>query len=183
MPALANPRWERFAQCILDGLLDPSRETYSNGRAYQRAGYLTSNRNASDAAASRLLRKVKPIMARVRELQAELAKDTRETREKIVAELNELNMKAQAKDAYGAAVSAVMGKAKVLNLSSDHVEEPNKIDFQSADSMQDIGRKLLQSIGFNEPDDVSVEQAVEANDRFIGELVAIRDRAQTLTIE
>jgi hypothetical protein len=36
---------------------------------------------------------------------------------------------------------------------------------------------------FSEPDDISVEQAVEANDRFIGELVAIRDRAQTLTIE
>jgi tetrahydromethanopterin S-methyltransferase subunit G len=183
MPALTNPRWERFAQCILDGLLDPSRETYSNGRAYQRAGYLTSNRNASDAAASRLLRKVKPIMARVRELQAELAEQAAETREKCVAELNELRREARAEKAYGPAVSAVMGKAKILNFVTDNEAINSKIDFNSAESMQDIGRKLLQSIGFNEPDDVSVEQAVEANDRFIGELVAIRDRAQTLTIE
>jgi len=73
MPALTTPRHEAFAQAIFAGLIDPVRENYSRGRAYQRAGYLTANRNASDTAASRLLRKVKPIMARVRELQAQLA--------------------------------------------------------------------------------------------------------------
>jgi hypothetical protein len=49
--------------------------------------------------------------------------------------------------------------------------------------MQDIGRKLLQSVGFASPDDASVQEAIEANDVFIGKLVQIRDRAQTLTIE
>src|SRR6516165_10506984 len=71
MPALTNPRHEAFAQAIVAGLLNGDRESFSHGRAYQRVGYLTTNQNASDAAASRLLRKVKPIMARVRELQAE----------------------------------------------------------------------------------------------------------------
>jgi hypothetical protein len=56
-------------------------------------------------------------------------------------------------------------------------------DFNSAQSMSDIGRMLLQSIGFSEPDDVSVAAAVEANDTFIAALEAIRDRAQRLTIE
>jgi hypothetical protein len=37
---------------------------------------------------------------------------------------------------------------------------------------------MLQSIGFSEPDDVSVQAAIEANDRFIAELGAIRDQAQ-----
>src|SRR5215831_13725924 len=83
MPALANPRHEAFAQAIFQGLSqDPqpglrtgaSRETFSNGKAYKRAGYLPSNTNAADAAASRLLRKVKPILERVRELQAEANK-------------------------------------------------------------------------------------------------------------
>ena len=49
--------------------------------------------------------------------------------------------------------------------------------------MQDIGRKLLQSIGFEEPDDVSIQAAIEANDAFIERLEAIRDAAQGLTIE
>jgi hypothetical protein len=50
--------------------------------------------------------------------------------------------------------------------------------------MQDVGRKLLQSVGFREPiDDVSIADAIKANDRFIAELVAIRDNAQTLTLD
>jgi hypothetical protein len=56
--------------------------------------------------------------------------------------------------------------------------EPSDPHFAS-----DIGRKLLQSIGFSEPDDVSIAAAVEANDEFIAKLETIRDRAQTLTIE
>jgi hypothetical protein len=43
--------------------------------------------------------------------------------------------------------------------------------------MQDIGRKLLQSVGFREPDDVSIAAAIEANDAFIERLEAIRDKA------
>ena len=45
------------------------------------------------------------------------------------------------------------------------------------------GRKLLQSVGFKEPDDVSIQAAIEANDAFIDRLQAIRDRAQGLTID
>jgi hypothetical protein len=44
--------------------------------------------------------------------------------------------------------------------------------------MTDIGRKLLQSIGFSEPDDLSIRAAIEANDRFIDELQAIQRRAR-----
>ncbi len=61
--------------------------------------------------------------------------------------------------------------------------EPNKLDFATANSMHDMGRKLLQSVGFASPDDVSIQAAIEANDAFVGRLEAIRDRAQTLTIE
>ena len=49
--------------------------------------------------------------------------------------------------------------------------------------MQDIGRKLLQSIGFREPDDVSIQAAIEANNAFIAQLEAIRRQAQGLTID
>ena len=127
------------------------------------------------------VKKVKPILDRVRELQAELAAQTKETREKCVQELNELKREAQAGKAYGPAVSAVMGKAKILNFITDQVEANQQVDFNSAQSMSDIGRKLLQSIGFKEPDDVSIQAAVEANDRFIDELQQIQQRAQSLT--
>jgi hypothetical protein len=49
--------------------------------------------------------------------------------------------------------------------------------------MQDIGRKLLQSVGFASPDDASINAAIEANDAFVGRLEAIRNSAQGLTID
>jgi hypothetical protein len=61
--------------------------------------------------------------------------------------------------------------------------EPNKLDFATANSMQDIGRKLLQSVGFASPDDLSIQAAIEANDQFIAELEQIRDKTQGLTLD
>jgi hypothetical protein len=49
--------------------------------------------------------------------------------------------------------------------------------------MTDIGRKLLQSVGFASPDDVSIQAAVQANNAFIRELEAIAAQAQGLTID
>jgi hypothetical protein len=69
---------------------------------------------------------------------------------------------------------------KILNLTN---EQPTQIDFKQAKSMTDIGRKLLQSVGFHEPDDASIKAAIEANDAFIDRLTAIRDAAQTLAVE
>src|SRR5262249_27633662 len=186
MPALKNPRHEAFAQAIFSGLLNSSRETFSKGRAYQRAGYLAKDAGvkggSAEVCAGKLLKKVQPIMARVRELQAILAEQTGETREKCVQELNDLKRDAHAEKAYGAAVSAVMGKAKILNLISD-TQEPNSIDFKSAQSMHDIGKRLLQSFGVREPDDVSIKLAIEANDTFIDTLKRISQETQGLTLE
>ena len=44
--------------------------------------------------------------------------------------------------------------------------------------MQDIGRKLLQSVGLSSPDGASVAAAIEASDAFVAALEAIRDRVQ-----
>ena len=92
-------------------------------------------------------------------------------------ELNELRRDAHSNKVYGAAVAAVMGKAKILNLIVDQHQFRSEIDFSQASSMEDIGRKLLQSVGFKEPDDVSIADAVEANDAFVDQLQQIRDRA------
>ena len=183
MPALSNPRYERFAQALFAGLAGETRIKRAQSTAYLAAYPNCSKGNPAEAAASRLLRRVKPIIERVRELQAQLAEQTKETREKCVQELNDLKRDAHAEKAYGAAVSAVMGKAKILNFITDQVDANQQVDFNSAKSMSDIGRKLLQSIGFKEPDDASIQRAIELNDTFIDSLQAIYKDAQALTLE
>jgi hypothetical protein len=49
--------------------------------------------------------------------------------------------------------------------------------------MQDIGRKLLQSIGYAAPSDADIALAIEANDIFVAELERIRDAAQGIIID
>jgi hypothetical protein len=43
-------------------------------------------------------------------------------------------------------------------------------------SMREIGEKLLQGVGLQQPDDDSVQQAIEANNAFVARLEAIKDR-------
>ncbi len=150
MPALDNPRWERFAQAIVEGLANGDRKPYSQGRAYIAAGYTAKDQGkrggSAECAASRLLNRVKPIIERVRELQAEA------------------NKRLEPK----------------LDLSRERVGR--RLDLASR-MAEHIGRKLLQSVGFASPDDVSVAAAIEANDLFIAKLEAIRDSAQRLTLD
>jgi hypothetical protein len=183
MPALKNPRHEAFAQAIFSGIVNAKGGAHSQAEAYRRAGYHVTNGNSAKACASRLLTFANGIGERIKELQAIAAEQTVESADKCVQELNELRRDAHADKAYAAAVSAVMGKAKILNLSVDQHETRGKVDFSQAKSMQEIGRKLLQSVGFKEPDDVSIQAAIEANDTFVDALQAIRDRAQGPMLE
>ena len=180
MPVLRNPRHEAFAQAIFNGIVGAKGGATSQAEAYRRAGYHVSNANSARACASRLLTFANGIGERIEELQAQAAGRAQASAHKCVQELNELRRDAHSDKAYGPAVAAVMGKAKILNLS---VEQPpsTSVDFSSANSMQDIGR--LQSVGFASPDDPSIQAAIEANDAFIARLEAIRDAAQALTID
>jgi terminase small subunit-like protein len=182
MPVLPNPRHEAFAQAIFSGIINGKGGAHSQAEAYRRAGYRVTNGNSAKACASRLLTFANGIGERIKELQAIAAEHAQETADKCVQELNQLRRDAHSDKAYGAAVAAVMGKAKILNLILDQPPSTS-VDFSSANSMQDIGRKLLQSVGFASPDDVSVQAAIEANDEFIARLEAIRDAAPGLTID
>lgn len=61
--------------------------------------------------------------------------------------------------------------------------EPRRDGFASAQNMQDIGRKLLQSIGFTEPDDISIQRAIQANNAFMARLEAIYHAASPIAQE
>src|SRR5262245_9209045 len=183
MPALDNPRWERFAQAIVEGLTNGDRKPYSQGRAYIAAGYTAKDQGkrggSAECAASRLLNRVKPILERVRELQAIAARNAAETAEKMARELNEIQYEARADKAHAAAVAAVLGKAKILNLDTP---QTTQTDFKSAKSMHEIAERLLRSVGLASPDEDLIQAAIKANDRFIAELEAIKARAEN-TIE
>jgi hypothetical protein len=183
MPVLPNPRHEAFAQAIFNGIVGAKGGATSQAEAYRRAGYHVSTGNSARACASRLLTFANGIGERIEELQAQAAERAQESADKCVQELNQLRRDAHADKAYAAAVSAVMGKAKILNLIVDQDQFSSQIDFSQASSMEDIGRKLLQSVGFKEPDDVSIKEAIEANDEFIKDLERIRNAAQGLTLD
>src|SRR5262245_21779696 len=56
---------------------------------------------------------------------------------------------------------------------------PGTSDFSDCQNMQDIGAGLLRSIGFDEPDDISIQAAIDANDAFTQQLGEIVAKAQS----
>jgi hypothetical protein len=50
---------------------------------------------------------------------------------------------------------------------------PSANDFSSCQSMEDIGRRLLKSVGRDEATDDMIKLAIQANDNFIAELERI----------
>src|SRR5262249_46318512 len=176
MPALSNPRHERFAQAIFAGLSGETRIARAQSTAYLTAYPNCSNGNSAEAAASRLLRRVKPI----RELQAEAnARATHKidlSRERIGRELDKAARMATEQGNASALVSSALGIAKVFHSSPNDQEEA--FSFKSATSMHDIGRKLLMTVGYENHDEASIELAIEANDQFVDRLEAIYHQAQ-----
>jgi len=168
MPALSNPRHEAFAQALFAALSDG--QGYSQGKAYRAAGYLAKPGASADSAASSRLRKFKAITDRVRELVAEANARNQPkidlSRERIGKRLDLALRIAEQQGNDAAMATSELGIAKVfghMNETPDYAPT----DFANAKTMTDIGRKLLQSVGFASPDDVSIQAAIEANDAFI----------------
>src|SRR5262245_18328532 len=184
MPALSNPRHERFAQALFAGLAGDTRIKRAQSTAYLTAYPNCSKGNPAEAAASRLLRRVKPIADRVHELQAEanarLQPKLDMSRERIGRRLDLASQMAEQQKNAANIVAAETAVAKVFHPID--TPDPNHIDFNSVQSMQYIERKLLQSVGFKEPDYVSIQQAIEANDTFIDRLKVIIEAAQGLRL-
>src|SRR2546430_801275 len=159
MPALSNPRHEAFAQALFAGLAGETRVKRAQSTAYLTAYPNCSNGNSAEAAASRLLRRVKPIIERVHELQEQAAKRLEPkldvSRERIGKRLDLASQIAEQERNAQGIVASELGIAKVFHHMND--PEPNKLDFATANSMHDMGRKLLQSVGFASPDDVSIQ--------------------------
>jgi len=174
MPPLNNPRWEAFAQAIVKGLAsDKPNGKNTQKAAYLAAGYSPTTEPAAEAAASRLLRKVKPILERVRELQAQalarLDPKLDISRERVGRRLDMASRKAEHEGNTANIIAAELGIAKVFGLAKPG-EQYNPLDPSNAESMSDIGRLLLQSVGATTPSQAAINLAVEANNAFIERL-------------
>src|SRR4029453_12977713 len=163
MPILDNPRHEAYAQAFFAGL--------SNGgtqeKAYRAAGYLVTKKKSANAAASRLMLK---IANRVRELQAEALErerpDVDVSRQRVGRRLDLASRMAEKQQNPSAIAQNELGIAKVFGHIGPDIDQ-GKQSFAQAKSMREIGKRLLQSIGFSEPDDVSIQAAIEETDAFI----------------
>jgi hypothetical protein len=190
MPALKNLKWERFCQAIVNGVAKQGQK-FSQGKAYISAGYNAKGvgepGGSAEVCASKLLNQAK-IENRIAELLHEAQNKVTTKRAYDIETISERMALASRIAEEDRNPSALYGAEKAIAevrgiVVKNGNPNPNKIDFNTANSMQEIGRKVLQSIGFKEPDDVSISEAVELNNRFIDDLRAIQQRAQGLTIE
>src|SRR5262245_32903772 len=128
MPALSNPRYEAFAQAIFAGLAGKTRIDRAQSTAYLKAYPNCSSGNSAEACASRLLRNVKPILDRVRELQAEAnARNQHKidlSRERIWRDLDQAARIAKEQENASALVSSALGIAKVFHSLPNVSETP-----------------------------------------------------------
>jgi phage terminase small subunit len=120
MAALTNPRHERFAQELAKGK--------SQTEAYVNAGYKHSR-----SAATRLAADVS-ICERVADIQGRAAVRAELTLADIIDELEEARQIALSADTpqSGAAVTASMGKAKLLGLVVDRSEVKSEVEVTDA---------------------------------------------------
>src|SRR5262245_5456687 len=185
MPVLPNPRHEAFAQAIVKGLAnDKPNGKNTQKAAYLAAGYSPSTDHAAEVAASRLLRNVEAVVARIKELQAEaLARIQPKldiSRERIGRRLDLASRMAEQKNDAANMVSSELGLAKVFGLNKlDGVYQPG--DVNNASTMEDVGRSLLQSVGHNAPSPAQIQKAIELNDAFVDglERIAAEDMSAT----
>ena len=190
MPALKNVKWERFCQAIVNGVAKQGQK-FTQGRAYITAGYnakdVGKDGGSAETCASRLLKRAQ-VENRIAELLYEAQQQATKKRAYDIETISERMALASRIAEEDRNPSALYGAEKAIAevrgiIVKNGDLNSNGIDFKAAKSMQEIGRMLLQSVGYREPDDASIREAIEANDVFIDTLQAIHQRAQALTLE
>lgn len=126
MPILSNPRHEAFAQALAKGK--------SAAEAYVLAGYKPNDGNAIR------LKGNERVAARLAELQGKAAERAVLTAEDIAKQLDEDRTFARENGAAAAAVSATMGKAKVLGLIVDRSEHTSPDGSMSPKPALDVSK-------------------------------------------
>ncbi len=133
MPVLDNARHEAYAQARASGM--------SIDDAYVEAGF---SRNSGNAAR---LNGKESVASRVREIQAASAEKAEITAADLSAQLEALREKAEASGQMGAAVQAVMGRAKLHGLIIDKAEVKDVTPITPEQRQAEIDRLLSKRGG------------------------------------
>jgi hypothetical protein len=189
MPPLDNIKWERFCQNIVNGVAKRGQKN-TQGQRYIEAGFnakdVGKDGGSAEACASRLLKRAK-VEERIAELLAEAQTKATTKRAYTINEITDrmalASRMAEEIKNPSAITQAEKAIAEVRGLIVKHVTHTNGIDYNTAQSMQEIGCKLLQSVGFTAPDDARIKLAIEANDVFVARLEEITRQGQALMIE
>jgi len=112
MPALSNPRYERFAQELSKGK--------TADESYVLAGYKENRGNASTLKANQI------ILDRVAELQSAGSLRVEVTIASLIMEAAEIQKEARAANQHSAAIAALTAKAKLAGLWVDKNENTNR---------------------------------------------------------
>ncbi|MBO9122798.1 MULTISPECIES: terminase small subunit [unclassified Rhizobium] len=137
MSVLANPRHEAFAQAVASGK--------SATEAYAVAGFKPHQQNASRLMLNDVVR------ARVAEIQALGVERALVSIESLTDELEVARVQAMASGRYAAAVSAILGKAKLHNLLKADSTSPQStglftFDGSMLDDLTDDEMDLLERV-------------------------------------
>jgi hypothetical protein len=132
MPVLANARHERFAQELAKGATQIA--------AYETAGFKPNQGHAARLASNGM------VAARIAELKGAAAERAIVTIYDIADQLDEDRQFAREMEVPGAAITATMGKAKVLGLLVDRTEVTGKDGGPIVLSNRERAKKLLHLI-------------------------------------
>jgi phage terminase small subunit len=135
MAPLRNVKHEQFVQHLLQGK--------DATEAFELAGF---NRDSGNA--NRLFKNPK-VHARLRELQDEIAGQTKITVESLIGELEQARVKATDLKQLSATIRAIEAKAKLAGLMVERskVEVTNADPFAGMDNMNDIGLRFIDGWG------------------------------------
>jgi phage terminase small subunit len=138
MSALANIRHERFARAVI--------RTGVAARAYLKAGYTPTTRNALDVSACQLLRRPK-VQARIKELRKQMAARNRITVDTLLDDLAADRALARELGQPAAAISATMNQARLVGLLVDRKESRKLGDFAELPSEAEVLAMLRAELG------------------------------------
>src|SRR5882672_12778415 len=138
MPILANIRHERFARAVI--------RTGVAARAYLKAGYSPTTRNALDVSACQLLRRPK-VQTRIKELRKQMAARNRITVDTLIEDLREDRQLAREIGQPSAAIAATQLTAKLVGLLVERKEQGQPGDFTGLQSEADVLALVRSELG------------------------------------
>jgi phage terminase small subunit len=138
MPALANPRHERFVRFYL--------KTHNASEAYRRAGYATTTNLANRVNASRLLSHAN-VKRRFAELRRSMAQKTEISLASLLQDLAEDRALARRLGQASAAVQATQLAAKLTGHLVDRKETGAPGEFAGLKTAEDVLEELKKLLG------------------------------------